>query len=172
MLSRYDGAIGLKTGFTKKTGRCLVSAAEREGLTLIAVTLSAPDDWNDHTKMLDYGFDAYERVTFFGVGEFTYPYSVCGGKETVVTLTNTEPLSLSLPKGAPRVEFSALHYSMEDMTKYKHRHELSPDGKTHLIVNYRVGGIGSNSCGPLPLPKDRLYEDPFRYAFTLDFDKI
>ena len=81
-------------------------------------------------------------------------------------------LSLSLPKGAPRVEFSALHYSMEDMTKYKHRHELSPDGKTHLIVNYRVGGIGSNSCGPLPLPKDRLYEDPFRYAFTLDFDKI
>ena len=99
MLSRYDGAIGLKTGFTKKTGRCLVSAAEREGLTLIAVTLSAPDDWNDHAKMLDYGFDAYERVTFFGVGEFTYPYSVCGGKETVVTLTNTEPLSLSLPKG-------------------------------------------------------------------------
>ena len=99
MLRNYDGAIGLKTGFTKKTGRCLVSAAERDGLCLIAVTLDAPDDWADHTRMLDYGFSAYERVTFFDVGEFTYSFSVCGGNETAVTLTNSEPLTLSLPKG-------------------------------------------------------------------------
>ena len=57
MLSLYEGAIGMKTGFTKKSGRCLVSAAEKNDLTLIAVTLSAPDDWQDHTKMLDYGFE-------------------------------------------------------------------------------------------------------------------
>ena len=56
MLSRYDGAIGVKTGFTDNARRCLVSAAERRGTTLIAVTLNAGDDWNDHTKMLDYGF--------------------------------------------------------------------------------------------------------------------
>lgn len=56
MLSRYDGAIGVKTGFTDNARRCLVSAAERDGVTLIAVTLNAGDDWNDHTKMLDYGF--------------------------------------------------------------------------------------------------------------------
>ena len=99
MLRLYDGAIGLKTGFTKKTGRCLVSAAERDGLCLIAVTLGAPDDWNDHTKMLDYGFSQYERVTFFDAGEFTFSYSVCGGRETAVTLTNEAPLVLSLPKG-------------------------------------------------------------------------
>lgn len=99
MLSRYDGAIGLKTGFTKKTGRCLVSAAERDGLCLIAVTLGAPDDWNDHSRMLDLGFSAYERVTFFDVGEFTFSYSVCGGLESSVTLSNSEPLALSLPKG-------------------------------------------------------------------------
>ena len=98
MLRLYDGAIGLKTGFTKKTGRCLVSAAERDGLCLISVTLGAPDDWNDHTKMLDYGFSRYERVTFFDVGEFTFSYSVCGGNETAVTLTNSAPLSLVLPK--------------------------------------------------------------------------
>ena len=53
MLAMYDGAIGIKTGFTKKSGRCLVSAAERNGLTLIAVTLDAPDDWRDHTSLLD-----------------------------------------------------------------------------------------------------------------------
>lgn len=56
MLRRYEGAIGVKTGFTDNARRCLVSAAERDGVTLIAVTLNAGDDWNDHTKMLDYGF--------------------------------------------------------------------------------------------------------------------
>ena len=56
MLANYEGAIGIKTGFTDNARRCLVSAAERNGVTLIAVTLNAPDDWNDHTKMLDYGF--------------------------------------------------------------------------------------------------------------------
>lgn len=60
MLNLYQGAIGVKTGYTKATGRCLVSAAERNGVTLIAVTLNAPDDWNDHMKMLDYGFEQFE----------------------------------------------------------------------------------------------------------------
>lgn len=56
MLTRYEGAVGVKTGFTDNARRCLVSAAERDGTMLIAVTLNAPDDWNDHAKMLDYGF--------------------------------------------------------------------------------------------------------------------
>ena len=56
LLRRYDGAVGVKTGFTKAAGRILVSAAERDGVRLIAVTIHAPDDWNDHEKLLDYGF--------------------------------------------------------------------------------------------------------------------
>ena len=60
LLKMYDGYIGVKTGYTKKDGRCLVSAAERNGITLVAVTLNAPDDWNDHIKMLDYGFEKLE----------------------------------------------------------------------------------------------------------------
>lgn len=56
LLWSYPDAIGVKTGFTKKSGRCLVSAAKRGGITLIAVTLNAPDDWSDHKAMLDYGF--------------------------------------------------------------------------------------------------------------------
>ena len=57
LLSGYDGCIGLKTGFTKKSGRCLVSAARRNGCTVIAVTLCDPDDWDDHRALLDYGFE-------------------------------------------------------------------------------------------------------------------
>lgn len=57
LLHSYNDAIGIKTGFTKKSGRCLVSAAERDGITLVAVTLNAPDDWNDHRALLNYGFN-------------------------------------------------------------------------------------------------------------------
>jgi len=59
LLKLYPDCIGVKTGYTKKTGRCLVSAAERDGFRIIAVTLNAPDDWNDHMRMLDYAFSSY-----------------------------------------------------------------------------------------------------------------
>ena len=98
LLRLYDGAIGVKTGFTKKTGRCLVSAAERNGLVLIAVTLNAPDDWNDHIKLLDFGFENYEAVTIYEAGEFIYHQSVVGGKESYVVLSNSEPITFTLPK--------------------------------------------------------------------------
>ena len=63
LLWQYEGCIGLKTGYTEKAGRTLVSAARRGGMTLIAVTLNDPDDWRDHTALLDYGFSTYAPVT-------------------------------------------------------------------------------------------------------------
>lgn len=56
LLEYYDFCLGIKTGFTKKSGRCLVSYAERDGVGLIAVTLNDKNDWYDHRQMLDYGF--------------------------------------------------------------------------------------------------------------------
>lgn len=61
LLGSYDGACGVKTGFTKKSGRCLVSCAERDGVGVIAVTLRAPNDWSDHRAMLDMGFAALQK---------------------------------------------------------------------------------------------------------------
>ncbi len=63
LLNMYDYTIGVKTGYTKKAGRCLVSAAEKDGQLLIAVTLSAPDDWNDHIKLYEHCFDKYTAFT-------------------------------------------------------------------------------------------------------------
>ncbi|GAB6990350.1 D-alanyl-D-alanine carboxypeptidase DacB [Paenibacillus pini] len=59
MLRLYDGADGVKTGYTKKAFRCLVSSATHNGQQLVAVTINDGDDWNDHGKMLDYGFAYY-----------------------------------------------------------------------------------------------------------------
>ena len=56
LLWRYEGCVGMKTGFTENAGRTLVSAARRDGMTLIAVTLNDPDDWADHEVLFDYGF--------------------------------------------------------------------------------------------------------------------
>ena len=60
LLWQYDGCTGIKTGYTKKCGRCLVSSAKRGDTELIAVTLNAPDDWRDHTALFDYGFSLKE----------------------------------------------------------------------------------------------------------------
>ncbi|MBO5912113.1 MAG: D-alanyl-D-alanine carboxypeptidase [Clostridia bacterium] len=62
LLTRYEYCIGVKTGYTKKSGRCLVSAAQKDGCTVIAVTLNDSDDWNDHEKLLTYGLSLLESV--------------------------------------------------------------------------------------------------------------
>ncbi|MDR1464153.1 MAG: D-alanyl-D-alanine carboxypeptidase [Oscillospiraceae bacterium] len=62
LLREAEGVFGVKTGFTKKSGRCLVTAARREGITLIAVTLADPNDWDDHKILLDYGFSLYQAT--------------------------------------------------------------------------------------------------------------
>ncbi|MBO4217627.1 MAG: D-alanyl-D-alanine carboxypeptidase [Clostridia bacterium] len=63
-----DGIFGVKTGYTSACGRCLVTACERGGKTLIAVTLSAPDDWNDHLELYDHGFGRKDEDTEISVG--------------------------------------------------------------------------------------------------------
>ncbi len=95
LLKSYDGAIGVKTGFTKKAGRCLVSAATREGVTLIAVTLGAPNDWQDHKRMLDYGFSVAQKIELdsdfsdvdinvVGAEQKTIPFELSGTAQAVV----------------------------------------------------------------------------------------
>ena len=101
MLSIYEGAIGGKTGFTKKSGRCLVSAAKRDDLTLIAVTLNAPDDWRDHTAMLNYGFERFERRVIFLQNEFSYSFPLSNGVSNFVKITNLSPITVVTPKNAP-----------------------------------------------------------------------
>ena len=92
MLKTYQDCIGLKTGFTKKAGRCLVSAAERDGVRLVCVTLNAPNDWQDHTKLLDYGFSvatAIELPTDFG--ELTV--SLVGAEQEQLVVSLLQPVT-------------------------------------------------------------------------------
>ena len=104
LLRSYEGAIGVKTGFTKKSGRCLVSAAERDGLTFIAVTLGAPDDWRDHAAMLDYGFSLYEARVLCDIGSFSYIMPLSGGDTDHIMLENAQKITVILPKSAGEIK--------------------------------------------------------------------
>jgi D-alanyl-D-alanine carboxypeptidase (penicillin-binding protein 5/6) len=69
MLNLYEGADGVKTGYTKVAKRCLVSSATRNGQQLAVVTLNDSDDWADHSKLLDYGFKNYPLLPLVNKGD-------------------------------------------------------------------------------------------------------
>lgn len=69
MLTLYEGAIGVKTGYTKEAGRCLVSAAEREGLRLVCTVLNRSDTYERSKKLLDDAFSSYYKATLLKEGE-------------------------------------------------------------------------------------------------------
>lgn len=79
LLWQYEGADGVKTGYTKKAGRILVSSAMRDGRRLTAVTINAPDDWNDHKHLLDEGFKEYEVQTVIRKGDVLGYVEIAGG---------------------------------------------------------------------------------------------
>ena len=98
LLNMYDGCVGVKTGFTKKSGRCLVSAACRESLTLVSVTLSAPDDWRDHTAMLNYGYENYCCEILCDEGGFIEALPVVGGVQDSLLCVNCDYVAATLPR--------------------------------------------------------------------------
>ena len=104
LLNKYSGCIGVKTGFTKRSGRCLVGAAEKDGISFISVTLDAPNDWSDHEKLLDLGFDTLERVSLAAESEYTYNLPVIGGKLPAVTVKNNDAASFIAEIGNHNVE--------------------------------------------------------------------
>lgn len=96
LLWRFEGADGVKTGYTKSSGRILVSTAARDGRRLVAVTINAPDDWNDHCKLLDMGFSKYHVKELIQAGESLGYIEVAGGFAGAVELLSAESFSYAL----------------------------------------------------------------------------
>ena len=101
-LLRMDSSvIGVKTGFTDAAGRCLVSAATRNGRTLICVTLFDRDDWNDHEKLYDYGFSLAQDYPVSLPQTLTVAAE--GGDTLTVPVYAKTPLTLTAWRGVPPV---------------------------------------------------------------------
>lgn len=95
LLSIYKYCTGGKTGYTKAAGRCLVSSAYKDGVTLVAVTLNAPDDWDDHKALYEYGFSLYTQ--FKPDDNRAYNIRVSGGEADFLTASADEGLIFSVP---------------------------------------------------------------------------
>lgn len=104
LLFEYGDITGVKTGFTKRCGRTLVSSAERDGVRLICVTLSDGDDWRDHRRMLDAGFEMHESVVLCREGELNFGVHVCGGQTATVIVSNAEEKRITLRKDHGEIE--------------------------------------------------------------------
>ena len=99
LLWQVDGAEGVKTGFTKAAGRILVSSALRNGRRLVAVTINAPDDWQDHVSLLESGFARYTLRRIVAAGETVGTVEVIGGASKAVCLTAAEEFAYPLAEG-------------------------------------------------------------------------
>ncbi len=103
LLRSYDGCIGVKTGYTKKSGRSLVGAAEKDGLRLISVTIDAPNDWSDHKKLLDYGFATVHSITPIKDGEFSYSLPVLNGDKEKINVANDKTVKYIYEGNTPEI---------------------------------------------------------------------
>ena len=99
LLSSCEGCIGGKTGYTEAAGRCLVSCTEREGTRYVCVTLSAPDDWNDHKKLYNWAFSHYTNRTVVDEG-LGFDIPVVSGALSTVRAVPEETFSAFLPAEA------------------------------------------------------------------------
>jgi D-alanyl-D-alanine carboxypeptidase/D-alanyl-D-alanine carboxypeptidase (penicillin-binding protein 5/6) len=94
ILLTYEGAIGVKTGYTIHSGRSLVTAAQREGVRLVAVTINDKNDWNDHRQMLDYGFSRTCSVDPMSLLQAEYIVPVAGGGSVRVRPDNIPKMTI------------------------------------------------------------------------------
>ena len=90
LLWRLEGADGVKTGFTRAAGRILVSSAVRDDRRLIAVTINAGDDWNDHIALHEEGFSRYSPTQLVQKGQCLGALAVVGGEADRVDVVASE----------------------------------------------------------------------------------
>lgn len=115
LLSLYDGAVGVKTGFTKEAGRCLVGAAKQNGVYVVTVTLKAPNDWQDHIAMFTYAFSHYESRMVFEKNYFLKTAAVQNGEKPYVKLVSQQSAFVTAKKQEKVASY--LKYTVPSMVK-------------------------------------------------------
>ncbi|MDI6632449.1 MAG: D-alanyl-D-alanine carboxypeptidase family protein [Bacillota bacterium] len=98
LLWNYEGAIGVKTGYTTQAGQCLVAAARRGERELVAVVLGSEgrNVWTDAASLLDYGFSAYRLMPLLRAGEVVGELEVFRGVKPL-TLEAAQSVWYNLP---------------------------------------------------------------------------
>ena len=133
LLWSLSGCEGVKTGFTKAAGRCLISSVTRGGRRMVAVTLNAPDDWNDHRALYDAAFAGMEERVYLPEGA-GFALRVESGERHTVTVRAAGTLAALLTDAeAARAEccvyLPAFVYAPLQAGEAAGRAELRLDGR-------------------------------------------
>ena len=104
LLAGYEGATGVKTGYTRAAGRCLVTAAERGGVRLICVVLNCWDWFDESARLLDSAFARWERVDMLHKGECIREIPVEGGANACRAVLTADLSGLAADGDLPSLE--------------------------------------------------------------------
>ena len=137
LLALYDGCVGMKTGYTQRAGRTLVSAATREGQTLVAVTLNDPDDWQDHMELLDYGFTGYPAKQLCQKGEVVGCVPVQGSLVRFVEVAAAEDFSYPLAEG----ESAQVRVEQDDLVEAPVQAGQAAGRLVYLVGDQEIGTV-------------------------------
>lgn len=99
-LSSYEGANGIKTGYTGKAGTCLVGSATRDGMTFVTVVLNSQNRSADTAALLDYGFSSCERILLVEAGQGFEETRTSAFPEKTVPVVAEESVSVVALKGS------------------------------------------------------------------------
>ena len=124
----------MKTGFTKSAGRTLVSSASRQGRRVVAVTLDAPDDWRDHTSLLNEGFAQYQIKRVVRKGDKVATRTVIGGNGTVDLISDGDFDYALAPSDRPQVAAGGKHFVYAPVT------EGAGAGTGYILISGRIVG--------------------------------
>jgi D-alanyl-D-alanine carboxypeptidase/D-alanyl-D-alanine carboxypeptidase (penicillin-binding protein 5/6) len=133
LVRELPGCVGIKTGFTKDAGRTLVSAVERGGRLLIAVTLRAPDDWEDHRRLYDYGFSQYHPIALDDAAQPVARMPIAGGGVSWVSvMLHEQPVA--------HVRVMPFHIRRELLLR-PFEYAPLPAGKVVGVARYYAGDV-------------------------------
>ncbi len=155
LLSGYEGATGIKTGYTKAAGRCLVFGARRDGLEVIGVVLNCADWFDEAARLMDLAFERYDMFTAFEEGETVRVLPVEEGTQETVCILCGGRLAAPVEKGAVPV----LEFDLPE-TVQAGREEGTQIGEARLIHDGQV-----LAAVPLVLGETLAQRD---YAYELD----
>ncbi|MCJ7839417.1 D-alanyl-D-alanine carboxypeptidase [Lederbergia sp. NSJ-179] len=138
LTEKYEYCTGGKTGFTKRAGRTLISTATKKDKNLIAVTLNAPDDWDDHISMYEYGFKTYSQKTILQKGSLSIDIKGMEKKQFFIKNSIVYPLA------------------EKEVDEVKMEYKLLPVKKLKTIKNGKVG-MAIMYLQEKPVIKENIY---------------
>src|SRR5690606_3968112 len=109
LLWSLEGANGVKTGFTKRAGRCLVSAAKRDELQLILVVLNCGPMFEESSAILEYGFSMYKNRRIIDSSASVISVPIDNGIRQQVQLYPSDDYNVALTDD----EYNNLHVKIE-----------------------------------------------------------